>query len=209
MTAQELRESCRALDIDWPVTLAQLKAARNLQAQVWHPDRFHHNERLRLEAEGKLKRVNVAFERMADLLQEGKTWVCNHCQAPVTALKQGVCAGCSQEKQPKARPKTPRPRRGTTERTERRQHVDIHGRWQSQSGWVEFAGTGRSYQYTDWGLLGQVGDGTALVSGNSVTMRGRNVLFGTYELSLVVNGAVMIGAINYMGVPVPVQLWRV
>lgn len=208
MSPKELQECCRALDIEWPLSLGQLKSARNLQAQVWHPDRFQHNERLRLEAEEKLKRVNVAFEHLTKLLDEGKTLVCDRCRAPVKALRGGRCEECVPHEPRKPRAEPARRQRPSRVRKETPQHVDIRGRWQNQAGWVEFTGTGPTYQFTDWGLLGQVGDGIATVSGNTVTLRGRNVLLGTYVLSLVVNGPVMTGAMNVMGFPMPYQLWR-
>jgi curved DNA-binding protein CbpA len=37
------------------------EAYRDL-AQVWHPDRFTHSERLAAKAEKNLKRINEAFE---------------------------------------------------------------------------------------------------------------------------------------------------
>jgi hypothetical protein len=208
MTPKELQECCRALDIDWSVTLVQLKAARNLQAQVWHPDRFQHDERLRLEAEEKLKRVNVAFERLSKLLEEGRTSVCDLCRAPVKDLKDGLCGECVSKTPRESQATTPRPKRPPRDRTQSLRHVNIGGRWQSQAGWVEFTGNGPKYRYTEWSILGQVGDGTATVSGNTVTLRGRNVLMGTYVLSLVVNGPILTGAMNIMGIPIPYQLWR-
>jgi hypothetical protein len=35
-------------------------------AQVWHPDRFAHNERLQQKAQRNLKRINEAFEVLRD-----------------------------------------------------------------------------------------------------------------------------------------------
>ncbi len=32
--------------------------------EVWHPDRFAHNERLRHKAEEMTKRLNVAYQRL-------------------------------------------------------------------------------------------------------------------------------------------------
>jgi hypothetical protein len=94
MSPKELQDCCRALDIEWPVTLGQLKAATNLQAQAWHPDRFQHQERVRLEAEEKLKRVNVAFEGLTKLITEGRTAICGRCRTPVKDLHNGLCVEC-------------------------------------------------------------------------------------------------------------------
>jgi hypothetical protein len=43
-----------------------VRAAYRDMAQVWHPDRFPHNERLREKAERNLKRINGAFEILKD-----------------------------------------------------------------------------------------------------------------------------------------------
>jgi hypothetical protein len=40
---------------------AELRAAYLDLVQVWHPDRFEGNERLRRKAEGKLKEINAAY----------------------------------------------------------------------------------------------------------------------------------------------------
>ena len=40
----------------------QVKKAYRDLVQVWHPDRFSHDERLRLIAQEKLKEINGAYE---------------------------------------------------------------------------------------------------------------------------------------------------
>lgn len=208
MTAKDLRDDCRALDIEWPVSSAQLKAARNLQAQVWHPDRFQHDQRLLALAEDKLKRVNIAFERLTSLLAEGKTAICEKCRLPVTCVRNDICSECGNKRE---RPRSESSSPQHSARREKRQpmHADIGGRWQSESGWIDFVGDGPTYRYTEWGLLGQVGDGHATVSGNVVRLQGRNLLLGIYSLSLVVQGSLLTGVFSILGLQIPYQLRRV
>lgn len=208
MTAKDLRDDCRALDIEWPVSSGQLKAARNLQAQVWHPDRFQHDQRLRIQAEEKLKRVNVAFERLARLLAESKTAICDKCCLPVTNVQNGICSECGNGPESSCSKSSP-PEHSDRREKRRPPYADISGRWQSESGWVEFMGDGPIYRYTEWGFIGQVGDGRAIVSGNVVTLQGRNVLLGNYSLSLVVQGSLLIGVSSILGFSIPYQLRRV
>ena len=43
---------------------SELKQAYRDLVEVWHPDRFTHNERLRHKAEEMLKRINSAYDRI-------------------------------------------------------------------------------------------------------------------------------------------------
>ncbi|MDB6123081.1 MAG: hypothetical protein JWQ71_2074 [Pedosphaera sp.] len=52
-------------------TESQIKQAYRDLVKVWHPDRFSHDERLRLVAQEKLKEINGAYEfLLAQLLQD-------------------------------------------------------------------------------------------------------------------------------------------
>jgi hypothetical protein len=44
----------------------EVKRAYRDMAQVWHPDRFEHNERLAQKAQKNLKRINEAFNLLKD-----------------------------------------------------------------------------------------------------------------------------------------------
>ncbi len=44
----------------------EVKRAYRDMAQVWHPDRFEHNERLAQKAQKNLKRINEAFSLLRD-----------------------------------------------------------------------------------------------------------------------------------------------
>ncbi len=61
---------CDVLDLTPPVMLADLKEAYKDLVQVWHPDRFVHNPRLRDRAEEKIKLINIAYETLEQFLLE-------------------------------------------------------------------------------------------------------------------------------------------
>src|SRR3954464_16032416 len=49
---------------------AQIKQAYRDLVKVWHPDRFSHDERLRLMAQDKLKEINGAYEFLIQRLSQ-------------------------------------------------------------------------------------------------------------------------------------------
>lgn len=55
----------RVLDLQPGASMAEIKTAWRDLAQVWHPDRFTGNERLRKKAEEALKEINEAYHRLA------------------------------------------------------------------------------------------------------------------------------------------------
>ena len=64
----ELRDHYDTLELEPGADLKTVKRAYRDLAQVWHPDRFSHNERLKAKASAKLKKVNAAYEAVvADL----------------------------------------------------------------------------------------------------------------------------------------------
>lgn len=54
-------------------TEGELKEAYRDLAHVWHPDKHHHNERLRKKAENQLKEINEGFEYLKQILGKGNT----------------------------------------------------------------------------------------------------------------------------------------
>jgi DnaJ-class molecular chaperone len=63
-----LQRCFEVLDLDASASLEEARQAHRDIANVWHPDRFSHNPRLRLKAEKKLKEVNVAYETLSSHL---------------------------------------------------------------------------------------------------------------------------------------------
>ena len=62
-TAQAYRE----LGLAPGATVDEVKTAYRDLAQVWHPDRFSDNNRLREKAQQKLQRINEAYALLRDL----------------------------------------------------------------------------------------------------------------------------------------------
>jgi len=52
----------RTLGVERSASEAEVKQAYRDLAQVWHPDRFGHDARLRAKAEEQLKTINAAFD---------------------------------------------------------------------------------------------------------------------------------------------------
>lgn len=59
---EEVQRCCQVLGLEAPASREQLKNAYRDLVKVWHPDRFSHDERLRLVAQEKLKEINRAYE---------------------------------------------------------------------------------------------------------------------------------------------------
>ena len=59
-----INRSYRILGLPPGVSQEEIKKAYRDLAQVWHPDRFAHNERLRRKAQDNLRRINEAFETL-------------------------------------------------------------------------------------------------------------------------------------------------
>ena len=70
-------ELTRCLDIldlphDLPsVTFEEAKSAYRLLAQVWHPDRYAHNEKLHAKATAKMQEINAAWHQVEDYFKSG------------------------------------------------------------------------------------------------------------------------------------------
>lgn len=63
---------CQCLDIlELPpdlasVTFEDAKAAHRIMVQVWHPDRYGHNEKLHARATVKMAKINAAWEQVEE-----------------------------------------------------------------------------------------------------------------------------------------------
>jgi len=65
-----IRRSFEILELEPGATLNDARQAYKDIANVWHPDRFAANPRLKHKAEQKLKEVNVAYETAKAFFQE-------------------------------------------------------------------------------------------------------------------------------------------
>jgi hypothetical protein len=58
----DIRKCCDLLDLRPGYSQDELRQSYKDLVQIWHPDRFTHNERLQEKAEAKLKEINQAYE---------------------------------------------------------------------------------------------------------------------------------------------------
>jgi len=58
------KECLQILGLEREYTDEQLKEAHRTLAQVWHPDRFQQNEKLRKRSEREMQRINEAFQAL-------------------------------------------------------------------------------------------------------------------------------------------------
>ena len=79
----DFQRCCDVLDLTPPVAMTDLKEAYKDLVQVWHPDRFAHNPRLRLRAEEKIKMINLAYETLDHFLSRQQS----RQQSPTTSSK--------------------------------------------------------------------------------------------------------------------------
>jgi DnaJ-class molecular chaperone len=63
-----LRKALEMLDLDRNASIEEAKQAHKDLANIWHPDRFSNNPRLKQKAEEKLKRINAAYEAVLSSL---------------------------------------------------------------------------------------------------------------------------------------------
>jgi DnaJ-class molecular chaperone len=76
-------EKCFAiLELDLRASQNELKQAYKDMVNVWHPDRFSENPRLRKRAEEKLKEINVAYEMLSSYLSSKKSFKPEHDKSP-------------------------------------------------------------------------------------------------------------------------------
>src|SRR4051794_11084190 len=68
----EILRCFKVLGVEPGSSLEEVRKAYRDLVQVWHPDRFSNNDRLRLKAEEQLKEINLAYEHLvANAFQDG------------------------------------------------------------------------------------------------------------------------------------------
>jgi hypothetical protein len=63
---EDINRAYRVLGLYPGASQDEVKRAYRDLAQVWHPDRFSHNDRLEAKAQKNFKRINEAFELLRD-----------------------------------------------------------------------------------------------------------------------------------------------
>ena len=68
----EIKKCFEILELDPDASIEEAKLAYKDIVNVWHPDRFSHNSRLKEKAEKKLKELNIAYEAIEAFLSSKK-----------------------------------------------------------------------------------------------------------------------------------------
>jgi hypothetical protein len=89
----------RVLDLTWPASREQIRAAHRDQASAWHPDRFS-SAGQKAKAEEKMKRINNAFEELTKLVSLGLGPLCGGCGELLDT--GGACAPCGEQAEKEA-----------------------------------------------------------------------------------------------------------
>jgi DnaJ-class molecular chaperone len=63
-----IRKCFEILELDQDASLSEIRQAYLDLVNVWHPDRFIQNPRLREKAENKLRSINTAYEKLTEYL---------------------------------------------------------------------------------------------------------------------------------------------
>jgi curved DNA-binding protein CbpA len=69
----DIQRCFEILELDRNASAEEAKQAYKDIVNIWHPDRFSHNPRLKQKAEAKLKEVNVAYEMVESFLSGKQT----------------------------------------------------------------------------------------------------------------------------------------
>ena len=93
------------LELESGASPDEAKQAYKDIVNVWHPDRFSNNPRLKQKAEEKLKEVNVAYETVKSFLS-GKQWVEPEQKAAPQAQTKAEAEYFNAQAEPQARHKT-------------------------------------------------------------------------------------------------------
>lgn len=73
MASMSIQRSFEILELERGATLEEARQAYKDVVNVWHPDRFSANPRLKHKAEQKVKEVNVAYETVKAFLERGRS----------------------------------------------------------------------------------------------------------------------------------------
>ena len=101
-----IRRSFKILEIDHGATEDDAKQAYKDIVNVWHPDRFSSNPRLKQKAEHKLKEANVAYEHVKAFFKQREQSNGDLSAKADNACRQTRQSPCAKGEQPRQ----PRPR---------------------------------------------------------------------------------------------------
>src|SRR5437868_989387 len=62
----ELIAHLRVLELDASASRQDVERAYKELTQVWHPDRFSHNQELKAKAEIKMRELNIAYQKLKE-----------------------------------------------------------------------------------------------------------------------------------------------
>jgi len=68
----DIRQCFDVLELDSNANIDDVKQAYKDMVNIWHPDRFSNNPRLKQKAEDKLKEINAAYDMMQSFLSSKK-----------------------------------------------------------------------------------------------------------------------------------------
>ncbi len=94
------------LELNPGASLDEIKQAYRDLAQIWHPDRYSHNPRLRSKAEERFKNINEAYQKLSS---EGPNLRCAQTSPPKPSTRED---GTNSEL-PRSPPPTPQPQTHT------------------------------------------------------------------------------------------------
>jgi DnaJ-class molecular chaperone len=94
-----IRKCFEILELDSDASLSEVRQAYLDLVNVWHPDRFIQNPRLREKAEGKLRGINTAYEKLTEYLSSARnvqSAAQEPCSRGATKADANSRAGCNQ-----------------------------------------------------------------------------------------------------------------
>ena len=204
-----------------------------------HPDRYSSNEELRRQGQERLKRANDAYDRLRKFLVAGGASICSQC-GELADSAAALCATCQREHDLAEREKRAQQREtelnatrqklkndrlriqreqqaASEERlrvqgqTETRASRSVVGEWFNGAGMqcFEIVENGSGYQYRG----GPLEQGTVVITGNNVTVRGRNAMIGDFTSALRLDGGRLHGTLTsamfgLVPLSMPVEYWR-
>lgn len=101
----DIKRCFEILELDRGVSPDKAKQAYKDMVNIWHPDRFSNNPRLKQKAEEKLKDINVAYETLNSYLSS-RQWTEPYPKKTEPAAATGTMEGKkdNQNPQPEAQP---------------------------------------------------------------------------------------------------------